>query len=161
MSCLQVGGQEFPTALRKHTHELLQRREGSRSQVKIIPHVLDVLEVGGEGSVVEGVKPLPGGATLHGGWVSAWSGVRTHFNFPYHTPCDPLLGGPTLKTIGPFLFVFSFYLIFAHIHAMVLIYIPTCSPFNTLPNGMIYRPTHAFIYELQVEMYLIVTSFVL
>ena len=28
-------------------------------------------------------------------------------------------------------------------------------------NGMFYLAIHAFVYELQVEMYLIVTSFVL
>ena len=30
-----------------------------------------------------------------------------------------------------------------------------------LSSGIFYLPIHAFVYELQVEMYLIVTSFVL
>ena len=30
-----------------------------------------------------------------------------------------------------------------------------------LSNGVFYLPIHAFVYELLVEMYLIVTSFVL
>ena len=39
-------------------------------------------------------------------------------------------------------------------------YIPKCSPINMLSIGMLSLPTHAFVYELQVEMYPIVTSFV-
>ena len=50
----------------------------------------------------------------------------------------------------PFLF-----LIFAHIHAMVFIYIPTRRPFNMLSNGMFNLAIQAFIYEVQVEMYLL------
>ena len=52
---------------------------------------------------------------------------------------------------------FSFFYchIFAHFHAMVRIYIPNFNPFNMLSNGMFHLPIHAFVYELQVEMYLI------
>ena len=57
------------------------------------------------------------------------------------------LGG----TISPL----SFYYIFAHIHAMDLIYSSKCSPFNVLPNGMFYLAIYAFVYKLQVEISLI------
>ena len=53
---------------------------------------------------------------------------------------------------------FSFFqflpcLIFVYIHAMVLIYIPKCSPFNILYSGVFSLATHAFVYELHVEIY--------
>ena len=51
-------------------------------------------------------------------------------------------GGGVL-TLGP-LGHFSFYHIFTHIHAMVLIYISKRSRFNMLSNGMFYLPIHAF-----------------
>ena len=54
------------------------------------------------------------------------------------------VGGSNPMTIGPFFFFLSFCHIFAHIHAMVLIYILKCSLFNMLSNGMFYLPIHAF-----------------
>ena len=38
---------------------------------------------------------------------------------------------------------------------MVLVYVTQRSPFNMLSHGMFYLAIHAFVYELQVEMYLI------
>ena len=49
--------------------------------------------------------------------------------------------------------IFLVHHIFAHIHAMVLICIPKCSPFNIL-SSIFYLAIHAFVNEVQVEMYL-------
>ena len=65
------------------------------------------------------------------------------------------LGGSNPVTIHLVLFFFPFT---TSLHAMDLVYIPKCSPFNMLSNGMFYLPIHAFVNELQIEMYLIVTS---
>ena len=43
---------------------------------------------------------------------------------------------------------------------MVLIYILRCGPFSLLSNGVLYLATHAFAYELQVEIYLICPAYV-
>ena len=51
-------------------------------------------------------------------------------------------------TLGSF-FLFS---TFEHIRSMVQIYIPKCSQCNMFSNGKFYPPTHAFLYELQVEI---------
>ena len=45
-----------------------------------------------------------------------------------------------------------FHLIFAHIHAMVLICSPKCSPFNMIANGVYYLATLAIVNKLLVEM---------
>ena len=58
-------------------------------------------------------------------------------------------------TIGPFFFLFTTSL--PHFHAMVLTYIPKCSPFNTLSNGIFYLLLRAFVYELEVEMFFIIS----
>ena len=51
-------------------------------------------------------------------------------------------------------FFFFFHPIFAHIHAVFLIYNSKCSPFSILSNGLFYLALHDFVYELQVELYL-------
>lgn len=66
------GGQEFPAGLWEHAHQLLEGAEGGGALVKVVPHLLDVLEVGGKGGIVEGIEPLPGGAAL-GVWQWVWS----------------------------------------------------------------------------------------
>ena len=55
-------------------------------------------------------------------------------------------------TLGPLAhcYFLSFYHIYAHIQAEVLVYIPKCSPFNILSNGLFYLPTYAFVYELHI-----------
>ena len=45
-----------------------------------------------------------------------------------------------------------FHLIFAHVHTMVLICSPKCSPFNMLANGVYYLATLAIVDKLLVEM---------
>ena len=72
--------------------------------------------------------------------------------------CKVSLEGANLRPLAHFL---SFYHIFEHVHAMVLIYIPKCSPFNLLSNGMFYLHIHTFVYELPVEMHFIVGLIVL
>ena len=50
-------------------------------------------------------------------------------------------------------FFLSFYHIFTHIYAVVLICIPKCSPFNLVSNVKSYLTMHVFVYELQGEIY--------
>ena len=66
---------------------------------------------------------------------------------------DSFERGSYLAAIFPF-----FNHILAHIHAMVLVYTPKYRPFNMLSNGVRYLTIYAFVYELQVEMYLVWTA---
>ena len=57
---------------------------------------------------------------------------------------------------GEAFFFFPPFTISLHtIPAVVLIYVAKCSPFNMLSNSGFYLAIHAFVYEVQVEMYLI------